>query len=70
MILVLEIAGGIVLAVFLLGMLEATASQGYSTPTPETWEQKRARLAFENRCDELARRHFPVTTFDGDDYEQ
>lgn len=29
-------------------------------PDPESWEDKRARLAFENRCDRDARRLFRV----------
>lgn len=28
----------------------------------ETWEEKKARLAFENRCDELGRRFFDTVT--------
>jgi hypothetical protein len=26
----------------------------------ETWPERRARVALENRCDELARRHFSL----------
>lgn len=26
--------------------------------TPETWEQRKARVAFENRCHELQQRYF------------